>query len=650
MFSFKFKFLFFFFVPVFIWFIFTPSVFAADPKPTIRDEGYVAKYVDQSVHDPIVIKAGETRTVDIRFKNVGTKSWVRGGKHVSAYTEVPRDRDSVFFGSNWVGSKQTALMEPKVVNPGEIGTLSIDLKAPNKSGTYVEEFYLAAENVSWIKGGYFFLKIKVEGNSVSLGDPSVASTPPAGGSDLFPPEADTQDDVRDVVEEGGNAVEVLKARKAMLSKSNISAVGGEQVKLVVGFLNEGSVKWDKYALIANRPELASTGPGLSTFADESWKSNSVIKEQNKIVDPNGLFRETIYFRAPREKGIHTFTISPMVNGKVLAASADVVVTVTEDAPDHYEEPLFSNNVEIKQIEPRLKNEPRIRVGVAKNPVELGEVFRFRPLDDAMNIFDGEILRGVLDNKVMGSITANVDGSYYFKGGDIEFTTNQYIRAAPQNDPHATFLTLNYSRRVSWRGSMDFNIYRGALEYRKTNDGNDNYYFINDLLFEDYTAGIAEASNGSPIEFLKAQAVVARTYAYYIQKFSNKHNDRFFDVVATTGDQLYLGYNNEGIASNYILAVRETKGYMVTYDGNVVITPYFGHSNGKTKSWQSVWGGTAKPWLVPVVAEYDSGRAQYGHGVGMSQRDASIRADKEGVDFIELLKHYYTGVSLEIFYK
>lgn len=640
---FKFRFFILFFVPVLAWFIFAPSVFAADPKPTIRDGGYVAKYVDQTIPDPIIIKAGETRSVKIRFKNIGTKSWVRGGKHVSAYTEVPRDRNSVFFGSNWVGPKQTALMEPSVVAPGEIGTLSIDLVAPNKVGTYTEDFYLAAENITWIKGGYFFLKINVLSNGEGDNELGIKNNDTKNIGDQ------RTEIINDVVV-GGIEGPMLKAKKAMLSKSKINAVGGEQLKLVVGFINEGNVKWDKYALIANRPELASVGSDLLTFADESWESNSVIKEENKIVDPKGLFREIIYFRAPRERGIHTFTISPMANGKVLAASVDVVVTVTEDAPSHYEEPVFKNTVEVKQIEPKLKNEPRIRVGVAKNPVELGEVFRFRPLDDAMNIFDGEILRGVLDNKVMGYVKANADGSYYFKGGDIEFTTNQYLRAAPQNNPHATFLTLNYSRRVSWRGSMDFNIYRGALEYRKTADGKDNYYFINDLLFEDYVAGIAEASNGSPIEFLKAQSVVARSYAYYIQQFSNKHDERFFDVVATTGDQLYLGYNNEGIAPNYISAAKDTRGYMVTYDGDVVITPYFGHSNGKTKSWQSVWGGTAKPWLVPVVTEYDSGRAQYGHGVGMSQRDAAIRADKEGVDFIELLKHYYTGVELEVFYK
>lgn len=609
-----------------------PTVFAKDPKLTIRDDGYHAKYVSQTIPDPIIMKAGETKTVDITFKNVGTKTWTRGGKHISAYTEVPRDRKSAFATSQWVSPVQTALIQPRTIAPGQTGTLTIDLKAPTTPGEYTEEFHLAAENTTWVKGGYFFLKIVVQANEKAPATP----TPSEPSDDL---------------EEENNEEEqpTLKARKALLSKKQVNVKGGEKVKLVVGFQNIGNQDWEKYALIANRPALAAATDQL-TFADQSWTSHSVILEKEKDIAPKGLFRENIFFRAPRERGIHTFTISPMVNGEVLAASVDIEVTVTQDAPDHFQEPNFDTNKEVKQKEPRLKREPKIRVGVAKNPVELGEAFRFRYLDDQVIVYDGDLPRGVLKEKVMGAITANTNGTYSFKGGDIEFTTNQYVRVVPKNNQHATFLTLNYSRRVKWRGATDFNIYRGSLEYRKTVDGHDNYYFINEILFEDYVAGIAEASNLDPEEFLKAQAIAARTYAYYIQQKSNKHEERFFDVVATTGDQLYLGYNNEVITPNYVAATKATRGEFVTYNDDFVITPYFGHSNGTTRSWTSVWGGSHKPWLVPVSAEYDLGRTRFGHGVGMSQRDAALRAKKEGKTYNQLIKHYYTGTELEQFYK
>jgi len=37
-------------------------------------------------------------------------------------------------------------------------------------------------------------------------------------------------------------------------------------------------------------------------------------------------------------------------------------------------------------------------------------------------------------------------------------------------------------------------------------------------------------------------------------------------------------------------------------------------------------------------------------VGMSQRDANIRAKEEGLDYKALLKYYYTGVGIALMYK
>ena len=69
---------------IFIFFL-TPFLFAnkvlAVESPTIRDTGYSAKFVDQSIVDPIEIPAGTSKTVTIRFKNTGTKVWYSGGSN-----------------------------------------------------------------------------------------------------------------------------------------------------------------------------------------------------------------------------------------------------------------------------------------------------------------------------------------------------------------------------------------------------------------------------------------------------------------------------------------------------------------------------------------------------------------------------------------
>ena len=99
-----------------------------------------------------------------------------------------------------------------------------------------------------------------------------------------------------------------------------------------------------------------------------------------------------------------------------------------------------------------------------------------------------------------------------------------------------------------------------------------------------------------------------------------------------------------------VAGKETRGMMLSYGGDVVTAPYFGNSNGYTKSWKSVWGGSDKPWLQPVKAHYDAGRRQFGHGVGMSQRDAHLRAKKEGLLWWELLGYYYTDTDIAWMYR
>lgn len=592
------------------------AVLAKDPKPTIRDAAYGARYASQSIPDPIRMEAGETKIVAIRFKNTGTAPWAASGvRYISAYTVEPRDRVSLFFGSSWVSWKQTGAIL-KAAKPGETAELSIALHAPKTPGTYTEEFYLAGENYTWVSGGYFFLKIEV--------------TPAAIVSDATKPAAQA----------------LPKANPFLQSPKFVETKGGESIGLVVGFQNLGAHEWKRYGLVMKqKTSVAATAP---SFADASWQDPSVIFRKAKIIQAGGTTRDEIRLRAPRSAGTYTAAFQLEVDGEVVPDSEIMLnVHVTEDAPEHYAEP-FAASAPITSPAPfRVMEEPRIRVGLWK-PTDF---VQFRSEETDYDVYDGENSIGTLPARKLGVLKFDaVNGIYSFSGGALEFSTKQYVRLSPVGNPHAVFSLMNYLRPVSWKGPQNFNAYRGAMEYRVTDDG--VLYVINDLLLEDYVKGIGENGDSSPLEYLKAQTVAQRTYAYYVMMFSGKHDKRNFDVVAHTGDQLYLGAVSEAMMPRFVDAARATRGEMVTYDNNIVITPYYGNSNGRTKSWVQVWGGQPKPWLVSVEAEYDRarGRAQLGHGVGMSQRDASIRAEKEGVDYQAILKHYYTGVLIERVYE
>jgi peptidoglycan hydrolase-like amidase len=227
------------------------------------------------------------------------------------------------------------------------------------------------------------------------------------------------------------------------------------------------------------------------------------------------------------------------------------------------------------------------------------------------------------------------------------TSTDFIRLVPIALDNY-FILSNYDRRVSWQGALNFNAYRGILEF-KYSPKSDAVWVINELPLDSYIAGIGETSNGAAMEYIKAILVSARSYAYFHLNNGVPINERTYDVVATTADQLYLGYNSEVLMPRVVQAANNTYGEMVTYDGAPVVAPYFGHSNGRTKTWKEVWGGADKPWLRSVECVYDQGLTLWGHGVGMSAADAAKRADKDGWTYDQILRYYYTGVEVEKVY-
>ncbi len=623
---------FFLFAFVFSTFFAYSPAHAADPDLKIRDDGFAARFVSQSVGDPITIEAGATQLVKIKFKNTGTKSWANeGSNYISAYTMEPRERDSVFFGNGngWDSPRQIGRMT-ETVQPGSVGELGVFLHAPQEVGSYKEEFHLSAENWSWVDGGYFYLDVNVVERTVKVEETVVVE------DEKGTKEAKGTNDIDEVV--------LHEAKRIGLSKKLVETVGGEKIKVVAIYQNTGETEWNGYSLAAGASAALASANTATSFADHEWKNENIILAANDAVAPGGLVRETFYFRAPSTVGEYTFTAGLAVDGTSLD-QFNINVHVTENAPLNYTAPVFDSSSPVvvpdKEV-PVLSEEPRIRVGLSTKEQT---TLQFVSYEDDYRILNGDKEMGVLSKRKVG-ILKYASGMYSFDGSGIYFQTDAVIRLEPVYDPHTVFTLMNVSRPMSWVGAGDFNKYRGALEYQiGQKDG--ILYAVNDLLLDDYVKGISETGRNDQLEFVKANLTAARTYAYM-----SRGKYPFFDVLGSTYDQLYLGYNVEVLNPAVAMAAEASRGRMVTYQNEVVITPYFGNSSGYTKAWHKVWGGSSKPWLQPVKASYDlrDGKRQFGHGVGMSQRDANIRAKEEGVDFTALLKYYYTGTEATLMYE
>jgi len=139
-------------------------------------------------------------------------------------------------------------------------------------------------------------------------------------------------------------------------------------------------------------------------------------------------------------------------------------------------------------------------------------------------------------------------------------------------------------------------YRGNVEVSPADKG---MLVINELPLEDYLAGLinCEISSQWPMETIKAQAVVARSYAFF-QREARKN--ALYHLESTVIDQVYDGCAIED--SRAVRGVRETSGEVLTYNNNVIQSFFHSNCGGHTESSENVWG-YAFPYLQGIDCSY-----------------------------------------------
>ncbi len=152
------------------------------------------------------------------------------------------------------------------------------------------------------------------------------------------------------------------------------------------------------------------------------------------------------------------------------------------------------------------------------------------------------------------------------------------------------------------------------------DGN-SLVFTNELNLDDYLCGVVpyEMSNGQEIESLKTQAVCARSYAYYYV-VSARNSGASYDVVDTTSNQVYKGFNASHTRT--ISAVDQTAAQVLKYGGKCISTYYSSSNGGITEDNHNAWGGTKLAYLNVRVDPYDT--ASRGRVYTMSKTNVSAK--------------------------
>ena len=192
-------------------------------------------------------------------------------------------------------------------------------------------------------------------------------------------------------------------------------------------------------------------------------------------------------------------------------------------------------------------------------------------------------------------TVTLSGStLYLKYGSTTLYSGSSIKLVQNaaTDGLNNFIRLDNSKYGyhSYLGDMEFKINSGYI------------LVINHVYLDYYLYGVVpyEMSDSWPIEALKAQAVTARNYA--VQCIGGDDN---YDVVDTSGNQVYKGYN---AANTNAIAAVDATAKRVLMCGSKRVDMYYSASNGGyTEIPQHVWsaGNTIMPYHIIQVDEYDA---------------------------------------------
>ncbi len=145
-------------------------------------------------------------------------------------------------------------------------------------------------------------------------------------------------------------------------------------------------------------------------------------------------------------------------------------------------------------------------------------------------------------------------------------------------------------------------FQGQLEIVERQTTNDERLFtaINTIDLEDYLCSVisSEMNANSPMELLKAHAVISRSWAIRAMEHPNHEG---FHVCADDHCQRYEGLLR--MNERAIEAVRATAGQVLLYNGQVCDCRYYKCCGGRSEVWRTCWEDVDVPYIQSVECPY-----------------------------------------------
>lgn len=232
-----------------------------------------------------------------------------------------------------------------------------------------------------------------------------------------------------------------------------------------------------------------------------------------------------------------------------------------------------------------------------------------------------------NNEVSMKYVPNIDTSipyithYDNEKKDDNISVNNDVNEAAKNVNNGQIINNNVEKSVNTEYTIVDNI--STNKTTKSSVSEITIYRSNgsviNLNMTDYLIGVvsSEMPASFNLEALKAQSVLARTYALKAKQTGKKLTDTVSTQNYIDIDQMKNKWGNSfNIYYNKIKnAVQNTNGEYLSYNGNYIEALYHSTNNGKTESSFDVFGNYY-PYLISVSSEYDKNASSYLRTISM----------------------------------
>ena len=256
----------------------------------------------------------------------------------------------------------------------------------------------------------------------------------------------------------------------------------------------------------------------------------------------------------------------------------------------------------------INSEPKIKVAPLQNYKEAHIALNGRFL-----LPDGRAIDGQFTARADQWLIGLIDSS------GKEILRQKEILLSAEEEASFTVFDVKIGIDFHWQRSQK-QSFRGNLFLSAGSDSSFN--LINEISLEDYLESVisSEMSAAAPLEFLKAQAITARSWlmAMLSRKKINAtaandspsteneiiiwhdvNDHRGFDVCADDHCQRYQGITKI-ISENVHTAIKDTRGLFLVYAGEICDARYYKSCGGQTERFSTVWEDKSPDYLKSVT--------------------------------------------------